>query len=164
VEWFIQHRPDLTDNIACMKTEGVGERRLLAIVYRDKLRRILQTMLDETEFLGAYGIRGISRYHAEHPYTFETNGTHFQVNYEPAESSIGLFGGNSNWRGPIWFPVNFLLIESLQKFHDYLGDDFQVECPTGSGQMMNLWESTPRLWGNSQVPDRSPLAGFNSVL
>jgi hypothetical protein len=145
VEWFIQHRPDLTDNIACMKTEGVGERRLLAIVYRDKLRRILQTMLDETEFLGAYGIRGISRYHAEHPYTFEINGTHFQVNYEPAESSIGLFGGNSNWRGPIWFPVNFLLIESLQKFHDYLGDDFQVECPTGSGQMMNLWDVAAEL-------------------
>ncbi|PSB56197.1 glucosidase, partial [Chroococcidiopsis cubana CCALA 043] len=145
VEWFIQNRPDLTQNIACMKSEGVGERRLLAIVYRDRLRRILQKMLDETEFLGDYGIRAISRYHAEHPYIFHVNGTQFRVDYEPAESSSGLFGGNSNWRGPVWFPVNFLLIESLQKFHYYLGDDFQVECPTGSGQMMTLWEVAAEL-------------------
>ncbi|NJR56332.1 MAG: glucosidase [Acaryochloris sp. CRU_2_0] len=144
-EWFIQHRPDLTQNIACMKTEGVGERRLLAIVYRDKLRRILQIMLDETEFFGSYGIRAVSRCHAEHPYLFEANGSQFRVDYEPAESSSGLFGGNSNWRGPVWFPVNFLLIESLQKFHHYLGDDFQVECPTGSGQMMSLWEVAAEL-------------------
>lgn len=145
VEWFIQNRPDLTQNIACMKSEGVGERRLLAIVYRDKLRRILQKMLDETEFFGDYGIRAISRYHAEHPYIFNVNGTQFRVDYEPAESSSGLFGGNSNWRGPVWFPVNFLLIESLQKFHYYLGDDFQVECPTGSGQIMTLWEVAAEL-------------------
>nr|WP_233222818.1 hypothetical protein [Chroococcidiopsis sp. CCALA 051] len=145
VEWFIQNRPDLTQNIACMKSEGVGERRLLAIVYRDRLRRILQKMLDETEFLGDYGIRAISRYHAEHPYIFHVNGTQFRVDYEPTESSSGLFGGNSNWRGPVWFPVNFLLIESLQKFHYYLGDDFQVECPTGSGQMMTLWEVAAEL-------------------
>jgi hypothetical protein len=102
-------------------------------------------MLDETEFLGDYGIRAISRYHAEHPYIFHVNGTQFRVDYEPAESSSGLFGGNSNWRGPVWFPVNFLLIESLQKFHYYLGDDFQVECPTGSGQMMTLWEVAAEL-------------------
>ena len=145
VEWFIQNRPDLTQNIACMKSEGVGERRLLAIVYRDKLRRILQKMLDETEFLGDYGIRAISRYHAEHPYIFDVNGARFRVDYEPAESSSGLFGGNSNWRGPVWFPVNFLLIESLQKFYSYLGDDFKVECPTGSGQMMTLWEVAAEL-------------------
>jgi hypothetical protein len=145
VEWFIQNRPDLTQNIACMKSEGVGERRLLAIVYRDKLRRILQKMLDETEFLGDFGIRAISRCHAENPYIFDVNGAQFRVDYEPAESSSGLFGGNSNWRGPIWFPVNFLLIESLQKFHYYLGDDFKVECPTGSGQMMTLWEVASEL-------------------
>ncbi|OWY63783.1 glucosidase [cyanobacterium TDX16] len=145
VEWFIQNRPDLTQNIACMKSEGVGERRLLAIVYRDKLRRILQKMLDETEFFGDYGIRAISRYHAEHPYIFDVNDTQFRVDYEPAESSSGLFGGNSNWRGPVWFPVNFLLIESLQKFHHYWGDDFRVECPTGSGQMMTLWEVAAEL-------------------
>jgi len=145
VDWFIQNRPDLTQNIACMKSEGVGERRLLAIVYRDKLRRILQKMLDETEFFGDYGIRAISRYHAEYPYIFDVNGTQFRVDYEPAESSSGLFGGNSNWRGPVWFPVNFLLIESLQKFYHYLGDDFKIECPTGSGQMMTLWEVAAEL-------------------
>jgi hypothetical protein len=144
-EWFIQNRPDLTQNIACMRTQGMGERRLLAIVYRDKLRRILQKMLDESEFLGPYGIRAISRFHAEHPYTFNVNGSQFRVDYEPAESTSGLFGGNSNWRGPVWFPVNFLLIESLQKFHHYLGDDFKVECPTGSGKMMNLWEVASEL-------------------
>jgi hypothetical protein len=143
--WFIENRPDLTQNIACMKTEGVGERRLLAIVYQDKLRRILQIMLDETEFFSSHGIRAVSRHHCDHPYIFEVNGSQFRVDYEPAESSSGLFGGNSNWRGPVWFPVNFLLIESLQKFHHYLGDDFQVECPTGSGQMMSLWEVAAEL-------------------
>jgi hypothetical protein len=144
-EWFIQNRPDLTQNIACMRTEGIGERRLLAIVYRDKLRRILQKMLDESEFFGPYGIRAISRFHAEHPYAFHVDGAQFRVDYEPAESTSGLFGGNSNWRGPVWFPVNFLLVESLQKFHYYLGDDFKVECPTGSGKIMNLWEVASEL-------------------
>ncbi|MDX2229516.1 MAG: glucosidase [Leptolyngbyaceae cyanobacterium bins.349] len=140
LEWFIQNRPDLRRNVACMETSGVGARRLLAIASRDKLQRILQKMLDESEFLSDYGIRAVSRYHANHPYIFYANGMECRVDYEPAESSSGLFGGNSNWRGPIWFPVNFLLIESLQKFHHYLGDDFKVECPTGSGQFMNLWE------------------------
>ena len=97
-------------------------------------------MLDESEFLSPYGIRAISRYHLEHPYTMPVNDMEYRVDYEPAESSTGLFGGNSNWRGPIWFPVNYLIIESLQKFHHYLGDDYKVECPTGSGQMMTLWE------------------------
>ncbi|MEB3295842.1 MAG: glucosidase, partial [Synechococcales bacterium] len=138
LEWFIQNRPDLRHNVACMETSGVGARRLLAIVSRDKLTRILQTMLDETEFLSDYGIRAVSRHHAQFPYIFNVDGTQFRVDYEPAESSSGLFGGNSNWRGPIWFPVNFLLIESLQAFHHYLGNDFQVECPTGSGQWLTL--------------------------
>ncbi len=145
LNWFIQHRPDLRRNVACMETKGMQARRLLAIVSRDKLRRILQTMLDEREFLGDYGIRAISRCHAEHPYIFEANGTQFRVDYEPAESTSGLFGGNSNWRGPVWFPVNFLLIESLQMFHDYLGDEFKVECPTGSGQMLTLKEVATEL-------------------
>jgi hypothetical protein len=145
VEWFIQNRTDLTQNIACMETEGVCERRLLAIVYQDKLQRILQKLLDETEFLSPYGIRALSKIHDEHPYIFDVNGAQFQVNYEPAESSSGLFGGNSNWRGPVWFPVNFLLIESLQKFHHYFGDEFKVECPTGSGQMMTLWDVASEL-------------------
>ena len=145
VEWFIKNRVDLVQNIACMRREGVGERRLLAIAYPEKLRRILQKMLDETEFLSPYGIRSISRCHAEQPYILNANGNQFCVNYEPAESSSGLFGGNSNWRGPIWFPVNYLLIESLQKFHYYFGDSFQVECPTGSGKFMNLWEVASEL-------------------
>ena len=97
-------------------------------------------MLDESEFLSPHGIRAISRYHKDNPYVLHVNGTEHRVDYEPAESSTGLFGGNSNWRGPIWFPVNFLLVESLQKFHHYLGDDFKVECPTGSGNFLTLWE------------------------
>ncbi|MDX2213396.1 MAG: hypothetical protein SFY66_08915 [Oculatellaceae cyanobacterium bins.114] len=140
VEWFIRHRPDLRDNVACMEKEGVGARRLLAIAYREKLRRILEIMLDENEFLSDYGIRSVSKYHANHPYLFQAKGMEYRVDYEPAESSTGLFGGNSNWRGPIWMPVNYLIIESLQKFHYYLGDDFKVECPTGSGNWMTLWE------------------------
>jgi hypothetical protein len=145
LEWFIRNRPDLRRNVACMETKGLEARRLLAIVSQDKLRQILQKMLDETEFLSPYGIRALSKYHAEHPYTFEVDGAQFRVDYEPAESSSGLFGGNSNWRGSVWFPVNFLLIESLQKFHHYFGDDFKVECPTGSGQWLNLWEVASEL-------------------
>ncbi|KAF3885078.1 MULTISPECIES: MGH1-like glycoside hydrolase domain-containing protein [Nostocales] len=145
LEWFIENRPDLRSNVACMETQGIGARRLLAIVSKDKLQKILQTMLNESEFFSPYGIRAVSKFHAEHPYIFDVNGSQFRVDYEPAESSTGLFGGNSNWRGPIWFPVNFLLVESLQKFHYYLGDDFKVECPTGSGQLMNLWEVASEL-------------------
>jgi hypothetical protein len=145
LEWFIENRPKLSQNIACMESPGIGARRLLAITSQSRLRRILQKMLDETEFLSDYGIRALSKVHDAHPYVFDVNGTQFRVNYEPAESSSGLFGGNSNWRGPIWFPVNFLLIESLQKFHHYLGDELKVECPTGSGQMMTLWEVASEL-------------------
>jgi hypothetical protein len=138
LEWFIEHRPDLTENVACMKTPGDGERRLLAIMDTERLRRVLQVMLDESEFLSVYGIRAISSIHRAHPYTLNVNGQEYQVRYEPAESSTGLFGGNSNWRGPIWFPINYLLIEALQKFHHYLRDSFTVECPTGSGRQMTL--------------------------
>jgi len=140
LEWFLDHRSDLTRNVACMRTAGQGERRLLSIVNGDQLRRILRLMLDENQFLSPYGIRAISRVHHEHPYVFSVNGHEHRVDYEPAESSTGLFGGNSNWRGPIWFPVNYLLVESLQKSHHYLGEEFKVECPTGSGRMMTLWE------------------------
>jgi hypothetical protein len=140
MEWFINNRPDLIQNVACMRTPGNEERRLLSTVSQDQLRSVLRFMLDEAEFLSAYGIRAISRYHEKNPYVLHVNGTEYRVDYEPAESSTGLFGGNSNWRGPIWFPLNYLLIESLQKFHRYLGDDFRVECPTGSGQMMTLAE------------------------
>ncbi|MEH2181607.1 MGH1-like glycoside hydrolase domain-containing protein [Nostoc sp.] len=139
-QWFLKNRPDLTRNIACMQKQGVGERRLLAIVYADKLRRILEKMLDATEFFGAYGIRSVSKVHASAPYVLTVDNQEYRVDYEPAESTTGMFGGNSNWRGPIWFPINYLLLESLQKFYHYFGDDFKVECPTGSGQMMTLEE------------------------
>ena len=148
LEWFINHRTHLKKNVACIEAQGKGARRMLALCYvtidrveaADKLRRILEKLLDEQEFLSDYGIRALSRFHQDNPYNFQVNGSDNWVSYEPAESSSGLFGGNSNWRGPIWFPVNYLLIESLQKFHHYLGDDFQVECPTGSGNLMNLWQ------------------------
>ncbi len=140
LEWFIDHRPDLTEHVACMRSAGHDERRLLAVVDREQLRRVLAVMLDEREFLSDYGIRALSKRHRDEPYTLAVDGRVHAVTYEPAESSNGLFGGNSNWRGPIWFPVNFLLIESLQKFHHYFGPEFTVECPTGSGRMMTLWE------------------------
>ena len=118
----------------------MSERRLLAIAYRERLERVLKVMLDENEFLSPHGIRALSRYHKDSPYILHVNGIEHRVDYEPGESTSGIFGGNSNWRGPVWFPVNFLLIESLQRFYHYYGDDFKVECPTGSGTMMNLWE------------------------
>ncbi len=125
LDWFVENRPDLTANTACMKTPGAGERRLLSIVDADKLRQSLRYMLDESEFLSPYGIRALSRFHRDNPYILHVNGTEHRVDYQPAESSTSLFGGNSNWRGPIWFPLNFLLVESLQKFHHYFGDELQ---------------------------------------
>ncbi|MCP4401207.1 MAG: glucosidase [bacterium] len=140
LEWFIENRPDLRQNVACMESAGLGKRRLLSIVSKERLRRLLSRMLDEDEFLSPYGIRSVSKFHQDQPYIFEMNGQQHRVEYAPAESTSGMFGGNSNWRGPIWFPLNFLLIESLQKFYHYYGADFTVECPAGSGRMMNLWE------------------------
>lgn len=140
LEWFEDNRPDLSHNIASFTAEGMGRRRLLAVVRPDKLRRVLDKMLDEQEFLSPYGIRSLSRYHKDNPYTFYADGSEYRVAYEAAESTTRLFGGNSNWRGPVWFPVNYLLIESLQKFHHYLGDEFLVACPAGSDQVKNLWD------------------------
>jgi hypothetical protein len=140
MNWFMEHRPDLTANIACMRTPGHGERRLFSIVDAERLRRVLSVMLDEREFLSPYGIRAVSKIHQDHPYCLTVGGNEYRVGYEPAESTSGLFGGNSNWRGPIWFPINVLLIEALQKFHHYYGDSFTIECPTGSGCMMTLAE------------------------
>ena len=138
MDWFIEHRPDLTHNVASMTVPGKGERKLLSLVDPDQLRRILARMLDEDEFLSEYGIRSLSRVHRDHPYELSSNGASHAVDYEPAESRTGLFGGNSNWRGPVWFPLNYLIIESLQKYHHYLGDDFQVEFPSRSGNRMHL--------------------------
>ena len=145
LEWFIEHRPDLSAGVASMDTPGRGARRLLSVLDPARLRRVLAVMLDENEFLSPYGVRALSRTHRELPYVLPVNGTEHRVDYEPGESTTGLFGGNSNWRGPIWFPVNFLLIESLQKFHHYLGDGFTVEYPTGSGHMLTLWEVAAEL-------------------
>jgi len=136
--WFLENRPDLTSNVACMSTPGRGERRLLSIADEKQLRSILKYMLDEREFLSPYGIRSLSQYHQQHPYELSLPDGIRTVAYDPAESTTGMFGGNSNWRGPIWFPMNVLLIESLQRFHYYFGDSFTVEFPTGSGQQMNL--------------------------
>jgi len=147
LNWFFENRIYLRDsgNVACVKSPGEHSRRLLSIVNRDRLVKVLQPMLDENEFLSEFGIRAVSKYHKENPYTFYVDGQAYTINYQPAESESGLFGGNSNWRGPIWFPINYLLIESLQKFNHYYGDSLKVECPTGSGQMMTLGEVATEL-------------------
>lgn len=145
MEWFIEHRPELTRNLARMDAPGRAGRRLFSLVNPERLRRILTRMLDESEFLSDYGIRALSRYHREHPYSLQLNDQLHTICYEPAESGSDMFGGNSNWRGPIWFPLNYLLIESLQRFDSYYGESFQVEFPTGSGRYMNLLEVSQEL-------------------
>lgn len=145
MDWFLDHRQDLCGKIACMRTPGVEGRRILSIVNKEKLTRMLKLMLDEKEFLGPYGIRSISKYHEEHPFSLQLDGKTFCVDYEPGESKSRLFGGNSNWRGPVWFPLNILLIESLQKYHYYYGDELKVEYPTGSGNYLNLWDVAAEL-------------------
>jgi hypothetical protein len=139
-EYFVRRQSELMENITNPLERGVANRRLLAPFNQQNLRRILQRMLDESEFLSPFGIRALSRYHKDHPYTFNVDRHTYRVDYEPAESSTGLFGGNSNWRGPIWMPVNALLIQSLRKLYTYYGDDFKVECPTGSGKQLTLWQ------------------------
>ena len=138
--WFLESRPELIACIHDPRVPGVAGRRMAAILDENKLRRVLAKMLDENEFLSPYGIRSLSRYHAEHPYVFHVGGQEYRVSYLPAESDTGMFGGNSNWRGPIWMPVNGLLIRALLQYFSYYGHDFTVECPTGSGRLMNLYE------------------------
>jgi hypothetical protein len=138
LEWYLAYRPELASLVSHWEVPGVGHRRLLSLLRGHRMKRVLRRMLDETEFLSDYGIRALSRHHAENPYVFALDGQTFGVTYRPAESDTGLFGGNSNWRGPIWFPVNYLIIESLQKFHHYYGEDFKIECPTGSGKFLTI--------------------------
>jgi len=145
LEWFIQHRPDLTSNVASMQTKGNRERRLLSVVPGNRLRSVFKYLFDEREFWSPHGVRSLSQIHRDHPYIVDVNGQQYRVDYAPAESAIEAFGGNSNWRGPVWFPVNFLLIEALQKFHHYFDDSVKVECPTGSGHMMTLAEAATDL-------------------
>ena len=137
---FMESRPEVCAAIHDPRKEGVAGQRLASILDETKLRRVLAKMLDEKEFLSEYGIRSLSRFHAEHPYVFKTGGQEFRVAYLPAESDTGMFGGNSNWRGPIWMPVNGLIIRALLQYHSYYGPDFKVECPTGSGQFMTLFQ------------------------
>jgi Glycosyl hydrolase family 63 C-terminal domain len=138
MEWFIQNRPDLSANIASLSREGLASRRLLSVLPRPRLERVLGRMLDQEEFLSPYGIRSLSKWHHTHPFRLQFDGQDYGIDYEPAESRMGVFGGNSNWRGPVWFPVNFLLIESLQRYAYYFGNDLQAEFPAGSGVSMNL--------------------------
>jgi len=145
LEWFLKHRPDLAALVSHWQSPGRGERRLLSLLRGHRMKRLLRRMLDESEFLSDYGVRGLSRAHLDHPYVFRLDGADLTVRYTPAESDSRQFGGNSNWRGPIWFPLNFLIIESLQKFHHYYGNDFKVECPTGSGRFLTIEEVATEL-------------------
>jgi hypothetical protein len=142
---FVDRNPSLVANIAPPGKPGVDNRRLLSLFNESKLRRVLAQMLDENEFLSPYGLRALSRYHAERPFVFNVHGQEYRVEYLPAESDTGMFGGNSNWRGPIWMPVNILMIRALLMLYAYYGDDFKVECPTGSGQQMTLFEVSQEL-------------------
>jgi hypothetical protein len=138
LEWFLAHRPDLAGLVSQWQSPGQGERRLLSLLRGHRMKALLKRMLDESEFLSEHGIRSVSRAHLEHPYVLRVDGADLSVRYAPAESDSRQFGGNSNWRGPVWFPMNFLIVESLQKFHHYYGDDFKVECPTGSGKFVTI--------------------------
>ena len=142
MNWFLTNRTDVTRDIACMRPRDRDgkTRRLLAIPTRERLERVLRYVLDETEFLAPHGLRSVSRAHREHPYQFDVMGVPYRVDYVPAEGNTGLFGGNSNWRGPIWFPVNFLVLEALERYHHFYGEEFKVECPVGSGRMLTLQE------------------------
>jgi hypothetical protein len=143
MRWFVENRKDLSRHVSYMERAGKpgqpGEEiRLLAIPSTERLKRVLRYVLDESEFLSPHGVRSLSRAYYDHPYQLNIDGNEYGIQYEPAESRTGMFGGNSNWRGPIWFPINYLLIEALEKYHHFYGDTVQVECPTGSGNFMNL--------------------------
>ncbi len=139
LNWFFANRPKLARSIS-MHLDVDRHHRLLAVPNRERLERVLRYMLDETELLSPYGVRSLSRYHKDHPFVLPLAGEEFEVHYTPGESDSGLFGGNSNWRGPVWFPVNYLLIEALKRYHHYYGDELKVACPTGSQTMMTLAE------------------------
>ena len=140
LKFFLEVRPNLTRLVSRYHEPGTRNRHLLSVARAFRMKKILARMLDENEFLSAYGIRALSRYHLDHPFVLDYKGNRYEVKYAPGESQTQTFGGNSNWRGPIWMPVNYMIVESLRRFHDYYGDGFKVECPTGSGRMMTLWE------------------------
>ena len=145
MQWFLEHRPRLAELVSNWHIAGQGDRRLLSLVRGRRLKSLLHRMLDEKRFLSEFGVRALSKTHEQNPFRFEAGGATHEVTYWPAESRSGIFGGNSNWRGPIWMPINYLIIEALQRFHYYYGEDFKVECPTGSGQMLTLYEVSEEL-------------------
>jgi Glycosyl hydrolase family 63 C-terminal domain len=171
LEWYLEHRPDLASLVSRWQEPGMKERRLLALTRGHRMKCLLRRMLDPEEFLSDYGVRSVSKYHKDHPYVLTVRGEAKIVNYEPAESETAIFGGNSNWRGPVWLPINYLLIESLQQFHHYYGDDFKVECPTRSGNFLTLKEIANelsnrliKLWlraGNGERPFARASAGLD---
>ena len=186
IELFKKRHPDILKHLAPIRDEdfiGYGGRRILAVLNKKKLERILAYMLDEEEFLSPYGIRSLSRKHLEHPFVFNIEGQEYRVDYLPAESNTGMFGGNSNWRGPIWMPVNGLIIRALLNLYQFYGDDFKVECPTRSGNYMTLFEVAKEILAQTlehlparckraaaglrrrkEIPGRSALAGLHPVL
>jgi hypothetical protein len=145
LNWFLANRPDLAALVSRWHEKGTDEKHLLSLLRGHRIKRILHRVLDETEFLSDYGVRALSKIYEQHPFEFNFEGHLLSVQYTPAESTIPLFGGNSNWRGPIWMPANYLIIESLQRFHHYYGDDFKVEYPTGSGTYLTLNEISEEL-------------------
>jgi hypothetical protein len=169
LRWFLRYRPDLASLVSRWHVPGAGDTRLLALLRGHRMKRVLHRMLDESEFLSPYGVRSLSRCHRDVPFRFGLDGT-AAVGYEPGEARTGLFGGNSNWRGPVWLPMNYLIIEALRRFHRYYGDDFRVECPMGSGTRLSLAQIADELAGRVTRlflpgPDgRRPYAGGAPVL
>jgi hypothetical protein len=145
LHWVLDHRPELARLVSRWLDTGHEERQLLSLLRGHRMKCLLRRMLDETEFLAKYGIRSMSKFHEQHPFTLERDGSRFGIGYVPGESNTGVFGGNSNWRGPIWMPVNFLLIEAIYRFHSYYGDDFRVEYPVGSKNLLSLAEVANQL-------------------
>jgi hypothetical protein len=160
----MEHRPDLLQNVAPVNIVGENDTRMMAILNAERLAAVLRRMLDPGEFLSDYGIRALSKHHLEHPYIFKAGGQQFVIKYLPAESDSRLFGGNSNWRGPIWFPVNYLIVQSLVEYHKHYGDAFQVECPTGSGRHMNLQAVAAEIAARlAKIFRRDPKTGRRAV-
>jgi hypothetical protein len=168
--WLVTNRPHLAQLVSRWQEPGKGARHLLSLMRRSRLKALLRRMLDESEFLSEYGIRALSRYHEEHPYVYRAGKTDFVVQYLPGESDSGMFGGNSNWRGPVWFPINFLIVESLQRFYSYYGDSFKIEYPTRSGNLLTLNEVADALAGRlnklllKDAKGRRPAFGNNETL
>jgi Mannosylglycerate hydrolase MGH1-like glycoside hydrolase domain len=169
-QWFIQKRPDRAQLVSRWQEPGSGQRFLLSLLRGHRTKCLLRRMLDESEFLSDYGVRAISKVHGVHPFVLEHGGTEFRIGYVPGESTSNVFGGNSNWRGPIWMPINYLIVEALYDFHRYYGDDFKVECPVGSGRQLSLREVADELRRRLarlflRNPDgRRPVLGENHML